>query len=92
MVGILTDAHSVSGSASAICKAHVRIHSKPVEMSWLPSIRIDATYDGCKAINIQEAANNTDLLTYASACCETSLKNKISCQNTTTGYEIMSLT
>jgi hypothetical protein len=37
---------------------------------------MDATYDGCKAINIQEAANKTDLLTYASACCEISLKKK----------------
>jgi len=44
-------------------------------------MRDDATYDGCKDINMQEAANSTDLLTYASACCETSLKKKSSNQN-----------
>jgi hypothetical protein len=38
------------------------INSKPVEMSRFPSIRADETYNGCSTINMQKAANNTDLL------------------------------
>jgi hypothetical protein len=38
------------------------INSKPVEMPRFPSIKADETYNGCSTINMQEAANNTDLL------------------------------
>nr|BAD22511.1 hypothetical protein [Oryza sativa Japonica Group] len=31
-------------------------------MSRFPSIRADETYNGCSTINMQKAANNTDLL------------------------------
>lgn len=57
--------------------AQVRTHSRPSEISVLPSTKADATYEGGSAISTHEAAKSAAFLTYASACPQIALPKKM---------------